>query len=52
MPRKHRKPEETVAKLRQADAAVDQGIPMAEAIPGVAASEVACPASTPMRLPC
>ena len=38
MPRKKRKPEEIVAKLRQVDVAVAQGVPLAEATPGSASA--------------
>ena len=40
MPRKKHKPEEIVAKLRQANVAVAQGTPLAEAIRGIGVSEV------------
>ncbi len=42
MPRKRHEPEEIVAKLRQADVAVAQGVPLAEAIRGIGVSEVTC----------
>ena len=42
MPRKKRKPEEIVAKLRQVDVAVARGVPLAEAIRGIGLSEVTC----------
>ena len=41
MPRKKRKPEEIVAKLRQVDVAVAQGAPLAEATRGIGVGEVA-----------
>jgi len=40
MPRKRYKPEEIVAKLRQVDVLVSQGISMADAIRQIAVSEV------------
>ena len=40
MPRKHRKPEEVVAKLRQVDVLVSQGQNIADAIRQIGVSEV------------
>jgi transposase-like protein len=40
MPRKHHKPEEVVAKLRQVDVLVSQGQAMADAIRAIGVSEV------------
>lgn len=40
MPRKHHKPEEIVAKLRQVDVLASQGKSMAEAIRAIGVSEV------------
>ena len=40
MPRKHHKPEEVVAKLRQADVLVSQGQAIADAIRAIGVSEV------------
>jgi transposase len=42
MPRKHYKPEEIVAKLRQVDVLVSQGMSTADAIRQIGVSEVAC----------
>ena len=42
MPRKHHKPEEIVAKLRQVDVLVSQGQNIADAIRQIGVSEVAC----------
>ena len=41
MPRKHHKPEEIVAKLRQVDALTSQGKSVAEAIRAIGVTEVA-----------
>jgi putative transposase len=40
MPRKHHKPEEIVAKLRQVDVLVSQGLNIADAIRQIGVSEV------------
>tara|TARA_R110000751_G_scaffold2770_2_gene14692 strand:- start:7713 stop:8132 length:420 start_codon:yes stop_codon:yes gene_type:complete len=40
MPRKKRKPEEIVAKLRQVDVAVAQGVTLSEAVRGIGVSDV------------
>jgi putative transposase len=40
MPRKKYKPEDVVAKLRQVDVLVSQGVSMADAIPQIGVSEV------------
>jgi len=51
MPKRPRKPAETVAKLRQAHVGGTLGIPLADAALGTGVSEVAHPASAPARLP-
>ena len=40
MPRKHHKPEEIVAKLRQVDVLTSQGKSVADAIRGIGVTEV------------
>jgi transposase-like protein len=40
MPRKHHKPEEIVAKLRQVDVLVSQGQPVADAVRTIGVTEV------------
>jgi transposase-like protein len=42
LPRKHYKPEEIIAKLRQVDVLVSQGQSMADAIRQIGVSEVTC----------
>jgi putative transposase len=40
MPRKRHTPEEIVAKLRQVDVLVSQGVPVADAVPQIGVTEV------------
>jgi hypothetical protein len=46
MPRKHHKPEEIAAKLRQVDVLTSQGKSVADAIRAIGVTEVTCVRST------